>query len=183
MKTGLEGTVYRKKVIVDELHKAHNVKGTHAIEVFTHYASHKNSNNDEFAIVGMDSYLPFHVINQGLEENDEVGGERVTINQKMSFNIIFNARGYNISTTLDVTVKIPTTRSESIKVQDGIFQPVRIPGIVRDSDDMFVKRRVEEMMADNKHMIMKHLPESIEIRPLTERGEYISVLKNKGIAV
>lgn len=183
MKTGLEGTVYRKKVIVDELHKAHNVKGTHAIEVFTHYASHKNTNNDEFAIVGMDSYLPFHVINQGLEENDEVGGERVTINQKMSFNIIFNARGYNISTTLDVTVKIPTTRSESIKVQDGIFQPVRIPGIVRESDNMFVKRRVEEMMADNKHMIMKHLPESIEIRPLTERGEYISVLKNKGIAV
>lgn len=183
MKTGLEGTVYRKKVIVDELHKAHNVKGTHAIEVFTHYASHKNSNNDEFAIVGIDSYLPFHVINQGLEENDEIGGERVTINQKMSFNIIFNARGYNISTTLDVTVKIPTTRSESIRVQDGVFQPVRIPGIVRESDNMFVKRRVEEMMADNKHMIMKHLPESIEIRPLTERGEYISVLKNKGIAV
>lgn len=183
MKTGLEGTVYRKKVIVDELHKAHNVKGTHVIEVFTHYASHKNKNNDEFAIVGMDSYLPFNVINQGLDENDEVGGERVTINQKMSFNIIFNARGYNISTTLDVTVKIPTSRSESIKVQDGVFQPVRIPGIVRDSDNMFVKRRVEEMMADNKHMIMKHLPESIEIRPLTERGEYISVLKNKGIAV
>lgn len=183
MKTGLEGTVYRKKVIVDELHKAHNVKGTHAIELFTHYTSHKNTNNDEFAILGMDSYLPFEVTNQGLDENDTVGGERVTINQKMSFNIIFNARGYNVSTTLDVTVKIPTTRSESIKVQNGTFQPIRIPGIVRDSDNTFVRRRVEEMMADNKHMIMKRLPESIEIRPLTERGEYISVLKNKGFAV
>ena len=183
MKTGLEGTVYRKKVIVDELHKAHNVKGTHAIEVFTHYASHKNTNNDEFAILGMDSYLPFEVTNQGLDENDEVGGERVTINQKMSFNIIFHAAGYNVSTTLDVTVKIPTTRSETLKVQDGVFQPIKVPGCVRESDRTFVRRRVEEMMAANKHMIMKHLPKSIEINPLTERGQYISVLKNKGIAI
>ena len=183
MKTGLEGTVYRKKVIVDELHKGHNVKGTHVIEVFTHHKTYKNTNNDEFAILGMDSYLPFQVVNQGLDEDDEMGGERVTIHQKMSFNVIFHAAGYNVSTTLDAIVKIPTTRSESIKVQDGVFQPIRIPGLVRESDSKFVKRRIEEMMADNKHMIMKELPGCIETNLLTERGQYISVLKNKGIAV
>lgn len=175
IKTGLEGVIYTKKVIADELKRDIGdvkIHGTHAIILTTTYTAFKN-----YAISGMDSNLrstvkPVQKIRNGQKT------EKLVVMQDMLFNILFDTGKYIIPVTLKAVIGVPPSRQDELTLHHSEFFDTVMPGHITQDHRNKVRRDVDSLILKHGQDIRDNLLSCITMEHLTEDGEYISVMRN-----
>lgn len=180
MKTGLEGGVYSKKVIADELKKDLGnlrIHGTHAAVLHTHHKTF-NNNGDKYAISGMDSMLRSTVKLVDVTR-DGRATKKMMIMQDMHFNVLFQLSRYIVPVTLKATVGVPTSAQDKLSLHHSEFLDTVVPNGIRHSEHGSIIKLVDTLILKNGKHIRDNLLSAIELERLTDEGEYIAVLKNR----
>lgn len=180
MKTGLEGGVYSKKIIADELKKDLGdlrIHGTHAAVLHTHHKTF-NNNGDEYAISGMDSMLRSTVKLIDVTR-DGRATKKMMIMQDMHFNILFQSSRYIIPVTLKATIGVPTSSQDNLTLHHSEFLDTVVPNVIRHREHDAIIKHVDTLILRNGKHIRDNLLSAIELERLTDDGEYIAVLKNQ----